>query len=180
MPNVTDLDDAPNKDDDETRESVLFAAADGLHGRSEGIYLDMEERKAGEIIRAQREKREPVGLEPGEEHLLGPVVGTQLKPKAWLGEGFYSYPSNLVDGTAEKESDPLIEQDVPVAKDNPIDLSIASMEARERRQQEDSLTGGKTDDNNDSQSKNPVGPKADNPKTGKAKDGSKDNEGLFE
>lgn len=137
----TNVDTTTDAEGNETETVKLYSAHDGLHGRSPGVYLDMEERKHAEILRATREGRDPVGQGWDDHSDLPPSTGTPLYERAWLGEGFNSYPSILHDGIIENDSDPIVEAPRPETPSDEVDLSYAAMVADERRAQEDSLTG---------------------------------------
>lgn len=68
-------------------ERGFFSAQDGQKGRDGGPYLDVVEREAAELRRADFEDREPDLDNPG------PTVGTQLVVAAQVDNNIYSNPS---------------------------------------------------------------------------------------
>lgn len=119
------------------QDQEFFNVFDGLDGRPEGSYLDIEERITAEKARALAEDREPdlsnVGKLPG-------AVGTPLVPEVRrVDNKVMSNPAMLI--LESKDVDPVSTLGVDVGTaDEDVDLSFAAMVADERRSQEDSLS----------------------------------------
>lgn len=113
----------------------FFNVFDGTEGRVESVYLDMNERKEAEILRAKAEGREPDFAEA----TLSGAVGTPVVPQERrVDNKYYSNPSTVVDGG--RDVDPM--QDLPVDlgdADTDVDLSQAAQVARERSAQDQAL-----------------------------------------
>lgn len=113
----------------------FFNVFDGTDGRVDSVYLDMQERREAEVLRAKAEKREPDFTEA----TLSGAVGTPVVPQERrVDNKYYSNPSTLVDGG--RDVDPM--QDLPVDfgdADTDVDLSQAAQVARERSAQDQAL-----------------------------------------
>jgi len=92
-------------------ERDFFNAQDGLHGRSGGVYLDMQERNNAETVRAMQEGREPDYDNPPA------TAGTQLVVEGQRVANPYSNPSAAT-------VPPVTEVD-PVAT-VPVDVGVAT------------------------------------------------------
>lgn len=125
-----------NSNEDGTVEMDFYNVFDGKVGRSEGIYLDIEERKAAEVVRAVQEAREPDLSNPGK---LPAATGTPMVPEARrVDNAEYSNPS--IHFTGHKNVDPVVTLTVDVSDgDDDVDLSQAAQVARERQSQDEAL-----------------------------------------
>lgn len=113
----------------------FFNVFDGTEGRVESVYLDMQERREAEVLRAKAEKREP----NFDEAQLSGGVGTPVVPEARrVDNKYYSNPSTVVDGG--KDVDPMQELPIDLGDaDDDVDLSQAAQVARERSAQDQAL-----------------------------------------
>lgn len=131
-----DRDAFEGRDSDDFEDREFFNVFDGTKGRTESVYLDMQERKEAEISRAAAENREPDLSDPGS---LPAATGTPLVPKArQVDNSLYSNPSILFTG--EKDVDPVVtlSVDTGTAGAN-VDLTYAAQVARERVSQDEAL-----------------------------------------
>lgn len=121
--------------ENETEKVGFYNVFDGTKGRTESIYLDIQERLQAEKIRARLEGREP-NLD--DEGSLPAAVGTPLVTDAERVDNRYANPS--VDVTGHKDVDPVAEYDVSRGDaDTRVDLSAAAQVARERTKENDAL-----------------------------------------
>lgn len=120
----------------ELEDRPFYNIFDGLHGRSESVYLDINERIEAERVRAVQEDREPDLTTPG---LLPAATGTPMVPEERrVDNRAYSNPS--VEFTGYKDVDPVATLPVDVGTaDDDVDLSFAAQVARERSAQDDAL-----------------------------------------
>lgn len=90
MPEVDEKEEVEVKSEKETPETVeLFNVHQGLRGRDGGPYQDVVERERAEVIRAQREGRDP-NFDPD---VMPATVGTPLVPASALRDNTNSHPS---------------------------------------------------------------------------------------
>lgn len=139
MPPLKESEEREVKEHDNGRQTLerdVFNIFDGQHGRPDGIYLDIEERKHAEVVRAAHEGREPDLSDPGK---LPPAVGTPFVVAEAVPDNRHT--SNVSQITlAAREVDPVTTTDVEVkAADTDVDLSRAAQVANERRAQDESL-----------------------------------------
>lgn len=119
----------------EIEDRPFFNVFDGVDGRTDSSYLDMQERREAEILRARAEGREP-NLEEG---ALPGSVGTPMVPEERrVDNKYYSNPSIVFTGTKDVDPVAVLGVDVGTADDD-VDLSLAAQYARERRNEEDTI-----------------------------------------
>lgn len=125
--------------DSEQRE--FFNINDGLTGRPPGVYLDMIERREGEILRARMEGREP---DLSDEGKLPATVGTPMVvAEQRVDNKYYSVQGTQAWDLKDGDVDPVQTLEVDLGTDGgDVDLSYAAQIARERRSEEDALMSG--------------------------------------
>lgn len=127
----------------ELEDRPFYNIFDGLHGRTESTYLDIQERVEAERSRAVAEGREPDLTSLGN---LPAATGTPMVPEERrVDNRFYSNPS--VQFTGYKDVDPVATLPVDVGTaDDDVDLSYAAQVARERSAQDEALLSDTTVD----------------------------------
>lgn len=140
-----DVSNTQNEQSGGLEDREFYNIFDGTKGRSDGLYLDMQERVEAERARAALEGREPDLSDPGK---LLPGVGTPMVvDEMRVDNSYYSNPSIHFTGT--KDVDPVLTAQVDTGtQEADVDLAHAAQVARERRAQEDALSGADTASSN--------------------------------
>lgn len=127
----------------DVQDQEFYNVFDGTDGRPDGVYLDMEERKTAERLRAQQEGRDP----RLEAHQLGELpggVGTPMVPNVRrVDNKVYSNPATTVLGPRDVDPVSTLGVDEGTA-DEDVDLSYAAMVADERSSQEQRVLDAET------------------------------------
>lgn len=120
----------------DVQDKDFYNVFDGIHGRPEGRYLDMDERIEAEKTRALREGREPDLSDLGK---LPAGVGTPLVvDELRVDNRNYSNPATLALGPRDVDPVSTLGVDLGTA-DQDFDLSQAAMVARERKANDEAL-----------------------------------------